>query len=155
MNALAGPRWRVSFADLALLLLCFFVLLHASDEKDVAAGARSAFSSAPAAGPLLEAPADDLFEKGEARLTRSARERIARAGNLAAGSKRPLLVESEGRDLGALRYDGWDLAAARAAALARALRESGLGDDRIAVVMPRAPAAAAPAGQRLTVRFGP
>jgi hypothetical protein len=72
----ALPRWSISFADLALLLLCFFVLLQAGDRQQVAAGARAAFGDVPIRGPLLDETAARLFEPGEARLTVAARLRI-------------------------------------------------------------------------------
>ena len=79
MSALPVPRWAVSFADLVMLLLAYFVLLHIGDERTVLAGARAAFSGKAAAGPLFEAPAASLFEPGEARLKPGARLHLAEA----------------------------------------------------------------------------
>lgn len=150
MRRAAMPRWAVSFADLSLLLLAFFVLLHAGNAREVAASARAAFAGEPLPGPLLEARADSLFEPGEARLTAAAKARLLRIARL---SKRPLVVESEGRDAGARRFDGWELAAARAAAVARALSEGGVAEERVSIILPRGNESRAK-GQRLIVRAG-
>jgi flagellar motor protein MotB len=151
MKPATMPRWAVSFADLTLLLLAFFVLLHAGSAREVAASARAAFSSEPLPGPLLDARADALFEPGEARLRPSARQRLL---EIARQSTRPLLVESEGRDPAAHRFDGWELAAARAAAVARALSDGGMTEDNVSIVLPRDRQDKRPEGQRLLVRRG-
>ncbi|CAA9539570.1 MAG: hypothetical protein AVDCRST_MAG23-1779 [uncultured Sphingosinicella sp.] len=153
MKARAYPRWVFSLADIMMLLLGFFVLLVAGDAADVAAGARAAFSSEPAQPALIAHDADRLFEPGEARLRPGARERIAGIGSAAAQSGRLLVVESRGRDTGARRFDGWELSAARAAAIARALEEAGMAEERVQVVMPGTEMEEA-RGQRLTVRYG-
>lgn len=153
MTARSLPRWALSLADISLLLLGFFVLLHAGDAREVAAGVRAAFSSEPVAGPLLHAPAVSLFEPGEARLSDLARRRIAAIAAVADRAKRPLIVESEGRDPAARRFDGWELSAARAAAVARALEDSGVAERRVTVVMPGSMRQEA-RGQMLTVRYG-
>ena len=148
------PRWTVSFADLALLLLSFFILLHTGNAREVAAGARAAFSSQAAAGPLLEAPAAGLFEQGEARLTSDARTRLVGIGKAAAARGRALVVDSQGRDPAARRFDGWELAAARAAALARALSAGGVAEDRVRIVLAAGRGDEAVKEQKLIVRFG-
>ena len=137
MKAAALPRWAISFADLALLLLCFFALLHAGDARKVAAGARAAFSYESLPGPLLNERAASLFEAHEARLLPAAHARLVGIGARAARAGGSLSVESDGRDPAAHRFDAWELAAARAAALARALNEGGLAEDRIDIVLPR------------------
>ena len=149
MKAAALPRWAISFADLALLLLAFFVLLHAGNARQVAAGARAAFATGPVAGPLLDADAAALFEPGEARLRPAARARLLTIGKSARGS---VVVESVGRDPSASRFDGWELAAARAAAIGRALSQAGIAENRIEILLPRREEA--PKGQRLTIRGG-
>lgn len=149
MRAPALPRWAVSFADLALLLLAFFVMLQAGNARQVAAGARAAFSSGPVAGPLLDAPAAALFEAGEARLLPGARERLHGIGRTAGAAGRALVIQSHGVDRGARRFDAWELSAARAAALARALEEGGLREDRIEIAFARE----APPGHNLRVEF--
>lgn len=152
MKARPYPRWALSLADIMMLLLGFFVLLQAAKSSDVTAGARAAFSAEPQPRALLVSDAAALFEPGEARLRPAARQRIAGIGAAAAGAKRGLVVESHGRDPGARRFDAWELSAARAAALARALSEAGLTEDRVQVVMPGTVAKEA-RGQRLIVRY--
>jgi hypothetical protein len=148
MKPLALPRWTISLADLSLLLLGFFILLHASDRRQAAASARAAFTGEQAAGPLLDVAAGALFEPEEARLTPEARIRIYDIARLA--GVRELVVESRGRDGAASRFDAWELAAARTAALARALQEAGIAEARIEIVL--APEQGGQAGQRLTLR---
>lgn len=113
MTALRIPSWTVSFADLALLLLGCFVLINALQAP----------RAAPAQGAAAEGvslAAGELFEPGEARLTPAGAARLASL----AGTGRPRIV-SRGEDGGASRYDGFELAAARAAAVGRALSKSG------------------------------
>ena len=151
---MTAPRWAVSLADLGLLLLGFFILLYAGSARDVAAGARAAFASRPAAGPLLDAAAAHMFEPGEARLNPSTRLKLERIGRRVAARKGPVVILSEGSDPGASRFDEWELAAARAAALARTLAESGLKQDRLRIVMPAEGRGETSRGQRLTLRLG-
>ena len=154
MKVLRVPRWTVSFADLAVLLLSFFILLHAGSAREVAAGARAAFSSQTAAAPLLEKSAASLFEPGEARLKPDARALLLGIGTAAAAVDRALVVDSFGRDPAARRFDGWELAAARAAALARALNEGGVAEDRVRIVLPAEHGDKGVKEQKLIVRFG-
>jgi hypothetical protein len=59
-------------------------------------------------------------------------------------------IESSAGAKGAARFDRWELAAARAAAVARAIREGGMVEDRIEIMIPKT--AAADKIHRLTVR---
>lgn len=124
MSALAAPRWAVSFADLGLLLLACFVLLHALHQARPDAGATEATAGATLA-------AADLFEPGEARLTETGKAEIAALARRAGGAR----VEVTG--IGAAerndRLDAFELAAARAAAVARALKEAGVAEESIAL----------------------
>ena len=134
MNA-SVPRWEVSFADLVLLLLGCFVLLHAMESQRPKADAATTPRDAVPAGQLLAA--DSLFEAGDARLTESGRARLlALAGTLRGGG-----VTVSGRGVGdaGLRLDRFELAAARTAAVARALREGGIAEAAIAVRVDNAP----------------
>ncbi|WP_114954171.1 flagellar motor protein MotB [Sphingosinicella terrae] len=127
MRLAAAPRWAISFADLALLLLGCFVMLHAMRPP----------TSAPTAAATIDAAlvadlqADLLFEPGEARLTAAG---AARLRALAEGqSGRPLQLASRGGTQSGARLDAFELAAARAAAVARVL---GI-DGRYVTVQPR------------------
>ena len=142
MSSLSVPRWAISFADLTMLLLAYFVLLHIGDERVVMAGARAAFSGKREGGLLFEASAASIFEPGEARLTPDARLRLAEAARKAAGGKARLVVASAGRARGGSRFDGWELGAARAAAVARALAGAGIKEKDIEIVLPPSRAAA-------------
>ena len=154
MRPLPLPRWTVSFADLALLLLAVFVLLHARGAREVTLGGRMAFSSDAAVMPLMRTRARDLFEPGEARLTPKARaDLLMLARSLPADQS--LRVESEGRDRPKARFDGWELSAARAAAVAHVLSEAGLAEERVSIGVADSRPSEAPAGQMLTVRVFP
>jgi flagellar motor protein MotB len=127
-------RWATSFADLALLLLGFFVLLQASGSRSaqVISGVSAQFGARPF-GPSRSFAATGLFVPGEAMLTPQGKARIAA---LAAGFIRSgALVEvaSAGQDGGTARFDAWDLAAARLGAVARALRAAGVAEDRLRI----------------------
>lgn len=109
-----NQRWAISLADLLMLLLGFFVLL---DAGKTARAAQVASVSAAVAGVVpkgLRADAATLFADGEAMLTATGAARIG-------AMKGEVLVRVAVNQRAQGRYDGWDLAAARAAAIARAL----------------------------------
>jgi flagellar motor protein MotB len=125
-------RWALSFADLALLLLGFFVLLQAKpDANHLSAGLRAAFGARPAAA--VAAHANSWFEPGEAILTPQGRKALQDFAHQAGNAR--LIVSSRGTEPKAARFDGWELAAARTAAVARELSKSGVAQDRIAVAI--------------------
>ncbi|HWI87260.1 MAG TPA: OmpA family protein [Sphingomonas sp.] len=131
-SAPSRQRWALSFADLALLLLGFFVLLQAKpDANHLSAGLRAAFGARP--GAAFEQPARTLFEPGEAVLTRQGRATLQDFAHRAGGAG--LIVSSHGTEAGTTRFDGWELAAARTAAVARTLTEAGIKQDKIAVAI--------------------
>ncbi|QGP79937.1 flagellar motor protein MotB [Sphingobium sp. CAP-1] len=127
-------RWAVSFADLLLLLLAFFVLLQASGSRRDAMLAQVSrqFGGKPMAQGV-ELRAADLFVPGEALLTPAGRARLAAVargfGKMTGGVE----VRSHGSDLAHQRFDEWDLAAARLGAVARALRIDGIAQDRLLI----------------------
>lgn len=134
MNA-SVPRWAVSFADLVLLLLGCFVLLHAMEAQRPKAGAAVAPRDAVPAGRMLAA--DSLFEAGEARLTESGRARLlALVGSLRGGG---VTVSGRGVGQAGSRLDRFELAAARTAAVARTLREGGVAEAAISVRVDNSP----------------
>ena len=125
-------RWALSFADLCLLLLGFFVLLQAKpDANHLSAGLRAAFGAR--AHATIAQRASDWFEPGEAVLTPQAYKII---GNFAHDAGHTaLIVSSRGTEPDAARFDGWELAAARTAAVARALSKAGVAQDKVAVAI--------------------
>ncbi|WP_294389970.1 flagellar motor protein MotB [uncultured Sphingomonas sp.] len=132
MKTAARQRWALSFADLCLLLLGFFVMLQANpDPARLSAGFRTAFGVRDNVAFQDRAPA--LFEPGEAILRPQARDRITSFVQDHPGGA--LIVSSKGTDPAAARFDGWELAAARTAAMARALQQSGIPQDRIAIAI--------------------
>ena len=127
-------RWAVSFADLLLLLLGFFILLQASGQKRDAmlAQVRQQFGGRAVAKDM-ELRAAALFLPDEALLSDQGRAAVARvAAGLRSGSGR-IDISSLGTDPARRRFDPWDLAAARLGAVARELRAQGLADDRLRI----------------------
>ncbi len=124
-------RWALSFADLCLVLLGFLLLLqaHRGDPAALGAGLRSAFGAPPP--QFLDEAAAPLFESGEAVLLDDAKRRFVEIGREAAGRRSLVQVESIGTDADAHRFDAWELAAARTAAIARAIQSGGLEADHI------------------------
>jgi hypothetical protein len=140
MTTVPVPRWAVSFADLFLLLLGCFVLLHAME----------ASRGSPAPGLSRAAGgyrAVDLFQPGEAVLKPQARSLLQAEGRRLAG--RQVRIVSTGSAEAGGRLDRFELSAARAAAVGRALQEGGVRDRDVAVAM--AESASAAAGQRIAV----
>lgn len=121
MKGIRIPPWAVSFADLALLLLGSFVLLNA-----LQAPTSSGAIARETEGTRIAAAA--LFEPGEARLTPAGARAL---GGLARGGR--LHILSRGEDPATSRYDGFELAAARAAAAGRALSKNGAAPAEIRV----------------------
>ncbi len=158
-----SQRWVLSFADLALLLLSFFVLMQAqvTDRIKLAAGLREAFggdasaagSEQPARGTTLLA--GTMFEPGEAVFRAGQIDRLKRIGADAARAGKRVLVASEGRDGASARLDAWELSAARTTAVARALRSGGLGDAMIDIAIPPTRQDDPARGQRIAVRLLP
>jgi flagellar motor protein MotB len=125
-------RWALSFADLCLLLLGFFVLLQAKPNANhLSAGLRAAFGTR--ANAALEENANAWFEPGEAVLTPQAHKILDDFAQTAGGGG--LIVSSRGTEPKTARFDGWELAAARTAAVARALSKGGLAEDKVAVAI--------------------
>jgi flagellar motor protein MotB len=116
-------RWALSFADLCLLLLGFFVLLQAKpDANHLSAGLRAAFGAR--ADATIEQDANAWFEPGEAVMTPQAHKIL---DDFAKGAgDTALIVSSRGTEPKAARFDGWELAAARTAAVARELGKAGI-----------------------------
>lgn len=133
MKLRAGrQRWALSFADLCLLLLGFFVLLQAKpDANHLSSGLRAAFGAR--ADAALEQQANAWFEPGEAVLTPQAHKIIGDFAHSAGGTA--LIVSSRGTEPNAARFDGWELAAARTAAVARELSKAGIAQDKVAVAI--------------------
>jgi hypothetical protein len=132
MKAASRQRWALSFADLCLLLLGFFVMLQARPNPGhLSSGFRAAFGTRDKG--LLERRADALFEPGEAILTRRGGDQIVAFAQDARDEA--WIVSSRGTEAGSTRFDGWELAAARTAAVARALQQAGVAQERIAIAI--------------------
>jgi flagellar motor protein MotB len=128
MSTVPVPRWAVSFADLFLLLLGCFVLLHAMASSRAPAGAQAA-----TAGPAAGYRAADLFQPGEAVLRAEARAMLLAEGRRLAG--REVRIVSAGTAESGGRLDRFELSAARAAAVGRALQEGGVRDRDVAIAI--------------------
>lgn len=156
MTRQISQRWILSFADLTLLLLAFFVMMQAqvNDRLKLAAGMRGAFGgSGDAAGTSVQGlVAANMFEAGEAMLKPGEARRFATMGALAAKAKQRVIVSSQGRDGQSARLDSWELSAARATAVARAIRMGGLPDTMIEIAIPPMRAGDPAKGQRISVQ---
>jgi flagellar motor protein MotB len=146
-----GARWAMSFADLCLVMLAFLLLLqaHRGDPAVLGASIRSAFG-APSM-PSLDEQAAPLFQPGEALLLDDARAHFTALGREAAARRYLVHVESIGTDGHAQRFDAWELSAARAAAIARAIQSGGLDAGRIDLSIDGTGPAAATRGQHVRV----
>lgn len=119
-------RWAISFADLTLLLLAFFVLLQASGHRrDALLAGLSRQFGGPAMRAGVELRAAELFMPGEALLTAAGQARLAVVARQFAHAPGGLEVRSHGAESARRRFDDWDLAAARVGAVARALKAKG------------------------------
>ncbi|WP_156680346.1 flagellar motor protein MotB [Sphingomonas profundi] len=159
MSAARAPRWALSFADLCLLLLGFFVILHAQkgDPRRVAQGMRAAFGdgATAAAAARTDYKATALFQPGEAVLTPAAAGWLARLGREAAARRSAVLIVSDGIDPATARLDGWELAAARAAAVGRAVRAGGVSERQLTISIPAMGGDRHAAGQTLRITATP
>lgn len=157
MKSGTAPVWALSFADLCILLLGFFVMLHAQagDRRQIVQGIKQALggTAAKSADEHDLNPAR-LFEPGEALLRPDARAGIMAIGREAAARRATVRIESIGVDRAVRRFDGWELAAARTAAIARTVQSGGLPDRSITISIPEM--AETPGGsQRIAIRVIP
>ena len=138
MTGVRSSRWLMSFADLTLLLLAFFVLLHArADGRAAAASVRAAFGGPIAAETTLDLDANALFEPREAVLRPGAVALLRRFGARAAGTHARVHLDALGSSPATSRLDGWEISAARAAAVARAIGAGGLDPRAIDISLPQ------------------
>ena len=154
MKARVQTRWLLSFADLVLLLLGFFVLLHAQRSNPDAVVSSISEAFAPGDRPLVierTLVARDIFMPGEAVFRERPRTAMVALAQQWRSDGGPVSITSLGRDGDSTRFDGWELAAARAAALGRVLQEGGFPADSIEIVMPSVRGRAAVNGQHLLV----
>lgn len=127
-------RWALSFADLSLLLLGFFVLLQASNgSRDQALAGLNAYFGALHMPRQVDLPAERLFVPGEALLSGKGRAELDRAAHPLLGGKSLIRIQSLGFAPGDHRFDAWDLSAARLGAVARALVAAGVAPERIRI----------------------
>lgn len=154
MKIAGAPTWAISFADLCMLLLGFFIILHArsSQQKEVVNGIKQALGgqTVPVA-KIHDLDPTRLFEPGEALLRPEARAQLAEIGRQAHMTGARVRIESIGADRATRRFDGWELAAARAAAIARAVQSGGLSEKAIILSIPDMSDAGAGQGQRIAI----
>ncbi len=148
-------RWALSFADLALLLLGFFVLLQASGgRQDQALRGIGAQFGASASLLDINLPLSPLFLPGEALLSPEGRRRLIAAALPLVRQGGILEIQSFGIEPGQRRFDAWDLAAARLGSVARALQEAGIPQDHLRIAgLAETPDQAGPAGAGQTIRI--
>ena len=160
MKREASQRWVLSFADLTLLLLAFFVMMQAqsADRLKLAAGIRNAFGgtgegNGAGAGSTVEGfTANRIFEADEAILKPDTLARLKATGAAAAKAKARVIVASQGRDGQSARLDSWEMSAARTTAVARAIRSGGVPDAMIEITIPPMRASEPAKGQRISVQ---
>jgi len=158
VKAPAAPVWALSFADLLILLLAFFVMLHAQSghQAQIVQGIRQALGSAVAASSEShDIDPKAVFELNEAVLKPPARAALQALGRHAALSGGHVRIESIGADRNTSRFDGWELAAARAAAVARAIQAGGLSEQRIMISIPEMNGTAGRDGQHIAIDLVP
>jgi len=127
-------RWALSFADLCLLLLGFFVLLQADQAtRSRALTGIGTYFGAIEAPRQAELSAQALFEPGEALLSEAGRAALLRAARPFAASSQVVQIQSIGLDRGQYRFDAWDLAAARLGSVARTLVAAGIPQDKLRI----------------------
>jgi flagellar motor protein MotB len=126
-------RWALSFADLCLLMLAFFVLLQANSgrQREIVGQIAQQFGAPADQSEMLLAAR--LFEPGEAMLTAQGARRLALIAKAHARSHDRIEIHSVGQDRVTARYDSWDLAAARLGAVARALADNGISRQRLTI----------------------
>lgn len=126
-------RWALSFADLALLLLGFFVLLQASNgrQHEVVNGVAQEFGAPVAQADRLLA--SNLFQPGEALLTPAGEQALKAVAAHHRVAQGRIEIRSVGLDPSTNRFDSWDLAAARLGAVARGLAAHGIARERILI----------------------
>lgn len=132
-SMLRRGRWAISFADLCLLLLGFFVLLQAnsSRQREVMNEIARQFGTPRDISERLVAR--QMFQPGEAMLTPAGMARLAAIARKHGRETGAIEIHSIGQDRVTARYDGWDLAAARLGAVARALAVQGIDRRRITI----------------------
>lgn len=140
----ARPIWLTTLADLALLLVGFFVLLQANqvDPNRLAAGFRAGFGIKEAAPAMpVDLAAVNGFAPGSAQLPDAAAARAwARAAAVDPRTRLRIIGEVDGSaaDVDPLTGSGPILAADRARAVAAALVRSGaVAPERIAIATAR------------------
>ncbi len=134
MNRVARARWALSFADLSLLMLGFFVLLQASQgTRDEALAGLNVYFAGIRAPQQTDLPAEQLFAPGEALLSEPGRAKLRAAARAFAQDSSVIRIQSLGLAQGEHRFDAWDLSAARLGAVARALVAAGIAPDRIRI----------------------
>ncbi|MGE4430618.1 MAG: flagellar motor protein MotB [Sphingobium sp.] len=126
-------RWIISFADMCLLLLGFFVLLQASasHRQEVVEGVSRQFGA-----PMVQSDrlvAARLFQPGEAILTPAGALKLRDIARRHQAGGEKVELRSIGLDPATNRFDNWDLAAARVGAVARKLVEEGVARHRIVI----------------------
>jgi flagellar motor protein MotB len=158
MRSGGAPVWALSFADLCILLLGFFVMLHAQSghQAQIVGGIKQALSGSSARSVEAHdlSPAS-MFEPGEALMRPQARSEMQALGRHASALHARVRIESVGTDRSVRRFDGWELAAARTAAIARAIQAGGLSDAAIMISIPEMTGETAGKGQRIAVEITP
>lgn len=156
MKATGAPPWALSFADLLILLLAFFVMLHAQSghQAQIMGGIKQALGGKIASqAESHNIDPRSIFQPDEAVLKPQARASLQALGRHAAAIGGQVRIESIGIDRSTSRFDGWELAAARTAAIARAVQAGGLTERQITVSIPEMTNASGANRQRMAIEI--
>ena len=156
-----AQRTTVSFLDLALIMTGVMALIASVGDRHpaVAEALTESFGTQPTASvERIALPLATLFEPHEARLTRDGAAKIAALGGRAGSSEIGIAVPVA-TETGTSRFNRWELAAARTAAIMRVLADQGIADSNMVPDLAR-PAAGERERERarevmLTVRSKP
>ena len=128
------PIWLLTLADLALLLVGFFVLVQATNHDALARGMRTGFGATVETAPMPLAAAAAAFAPGSAALA-DPRPLVAWARDALADPRVTVTVTGSDRADVLLASD-------RARAVVAALIAAGLPSDRLSTATARGPARA-------------
>lgn len=134
MRLVRANRWSLAFADLSLLMLGFVVLSFVHPRAPEGQSPDSEAPESPKDAVPLESftwSSASLFEPQEAMLTPAGREKAREVARTMGDRPVGITLSVAGQAGGSARLDQWELAAARMASFARALRAEGVDDAAI------------------------
>ena len=137
-----GNRWIVSFIDLTLIMLGAMALLIAgrNEKHQVASAVATTFGRPKQASQNQNFLIGQLFEKNEARLSQSGKDRISQIAQAVKAGDRAIYINVSVDKRTTDRLQEWELAAARIASIAYMMKKFGVQELRIIPELPRSAA---------------